>query len=150
MNSLRKGFTLVEVAIAGSLIGFCVLTALSIIPRGLVVQNEGRMRAVAAATIAYLASESFGASMTTKMTEMPSLSSSITDWRGERVGITGAPPGSIHRLDTPKDSGRLERRIIYTVTDSGTIREYTAWLLSKDPDDSPLTASYLATFGESL
>jgi hypothetical protein len=56
---MKKAFTLVEVAVAGSLIGFCVLTAVAIIPRGLQVQNEGRMRAAASAAIMTLSAQGY-------------------------------------------------------------------------------------------
>jgi hypothetical protein len=57
---MNKAFTLVEVAVAGSLIGFCVLTAVAIIPRGLQVQNEGRMRAAASAAMMTLSAQAQG------------------------------------------------------------------------------------------
>ena len=50
----RLGFTLIEVAVAGTLIGLTVAATLAIIPAGLKAQQQARMRAVAAATVATL------------------------------------------------------------------------------------------------
>ena len=50
----RHGFTLIEVAVAGTLIGLTVAATLAIIPAGLKAQQQARMRAVAAATVATL------------------------------------------------------------------------------------------------
>ena len=50
----RQGFTLIEVAVAGTLIGLTVAATLAIIPAGLKAQQQARMRAVAAATVAYM------------------------------------------------------------------------------------------------
>jgi Tfp pilus assembly protein PilE len=50
----RRGFTLIEVAVAGTLIGLTVAATLAIIPAGLKAQHQARMRAVAAATVAYM------------------------------------------------------------------------------------------------
>lgn len=64
---MKKAFTLVEVAVAGSLIGFCVLTAVTIIPRGLQTQNDARMKAAAAAAIMTLSAKAYATSKTSCM-----------------------------------------------------------------------------------
>lgn len=147
----NDGFTLVEVAIAGSLIGLCVLTAVSIIPRGLQIQNLGRMRAVAAAAVATIAADSFGRNTITQTTYMdisPVAASSIK-FLGSRAGVPPAT-GSLYCVkNIAANSGRLERRIVFSKTSGSTATEINAWLLIKDPGNSPESAEYLATFAES-
>ncbi len=157
---IRRGFTLIEVAIAGSLIGVCVLSALSIIPRGLKTQNEGRMRAVAAATIMYLSSQStLGAG---KSAADPSSMAAATLPSGVTVsnmaydsnGAASAPT-SLFSVDPLPPVGDLARRLVFSV-DQGTngqsqnTRAITAWLLSADPQDGkpPMRATYMGTFSE--
>ena len=65
---MKKAFTLVEVSIAGALIGLCILTAVSIIPQGLKAQDVGRMKAAAAATILYMSANAHAASKSSCMT----------------------------------------------------------------------------------
>jgi Tfp pilus assembly protein PilE len=150
--STRAGFTLVEVAIAGSLIGLCVLTAVSIIPSGMQVQNRARMRAVAAATVAYIAAESLGYSTITNSRFMAAstVTSSSVTFLGDRASVPN-PTGTIYCLDgISANSGRLERRIIYSTVNGTSGKEINAWLLNKDPANSPTKAEYLATFVEAL
>ncbi len=65
---MKKAFTLVEVSIAGALIGLCILTAVAIIPQGLKAQDVGRMKAAAAATVLYMSANAHAAGKTTCMT----------------------------------------------------------------------------------
>lgn len=157
---IRRGFTLIEVAIAGSLIGVCVLSALSIIPRGLKTQNEGRMRAVAAATIMYLSSQgAIGAGKSAADT--PSMASAtlptgvnVSDITYDSNGAN-SPPSSLLSVDPLPSAGDLARRLVFSLEDgnngkSQNTRAITAWLLSADPVNgkAPMRATYLGTFSE--
>ena len=144
MKSIRSGFTLVEVAVAGSLIGLTVLTAVAIIPQGLFVQTENRLRTVSAASIAYLASESFARKSITELMTDSGLSAGSLSWQRARAGITADPTGTLYCIDVAANSGRLERRVIYTKNTN----EITAWMLNKDPGNNPTSASFLATYVE--
>lgn len=162
MNHLRGAFTLVEVAVAGSLIGLCVLTAVAIIPPGLRIQNEARMRAVAAATVMTLSQRvGFGTSITGAMgpaTAAPNIiawdsnNASLTRYDtglGQSTLIT--PPAQIFQISPlpAATTGDLTRRLIFT-TVTGRTGMVITWLLSKDPTDSKIRATYLATFTENI
>jgi len=144
MMRQASGFTLVEVAISGALIGLCVLTAVALIPQGLLVQTENRLRAVSAASIVYLSAESFGRSSVTELMVNSGISAGGLKWERERAGLTSDPSGTLFQIDSPVNAGRLERRVVYTK--NGT--ELTAWMLNKDPTESPTRATFLATYAE--
>lgn len=151
---MKRAFTLVEVAIAGSLIGVCVLTALSIIPSGLRTQNEARMRATAAAAVMTQSAEAgIGGSATSRIltgTAAPAISRWVSN------GGVNPNPTTAYRIPGMPTPGALENRLIFSVeegtstTMAGTFYILTAWLLDKDPDSgtAPFTARYLATFTE--
>ncbi len=152
---MNKAFTLVEVAVAGSLIGFSVLTAVSIIPRGLQTINEARMRAVAAAAIMTLSAKNNGNS------RLVDLEPFTIDPDQKNFGLepqylsTPRPPEGRYLATSV---GALENRLLFTSVegDNGATpvfqqtRVITAWLLNADPNSSPkpTKARYLATFTE--
>jgi type II secretory pathway pseudopilin PulG len=153
----KSGFTLVEVAVAGSLIGLCVLTAVSIIPAGLRTQNEARMRAAAAANVMSLSAEA-GTGIGTvynvaqRLTLItPSEFTALNISRWESNGAVSTPPSTIYRATTLPAAGDLARRLVYTLESSGGVRVITVWLLSKDPAPTvsgQRSARYLTTFVE--
>lgn len=154
----HSGFTLVEVAVAGSLIGLCVLTAVSIIPAGLRTQNEARLRAAAAANIMSLSAQAGTGSGTVYNVAAsldpipgPELAGlDITRW--ESRGAVPAPAAlDLYKAKNSPAPGDLTRRLIYSLQSSGGVRVITVWLLSKDPSPAvsgPRTARYLTTFVE--
>ena len=160
MNTLKNGFTLIEVAVAGSLIGLCVLTALSIIPAGLRTQDEARMRAVAAAVVMTQSATVGVRAASMFVTASPA----IAVWDGR--GVVKPPPsagGTGFRAPGSGAPGALENRLIFTVTSgssasqptgiqAGTFKVITAWLLNKNPDtgNAPFRATYLATFTDGM
>lgn len=166
MKNLISAFTLVEVAVAGSLIGLCVLTAVSIIPQGLRVLNDSRMRAAAAATVMTLSQRvGCGTSITTAAAMSNSTSTlrpKIIAWDSNNASLTtydsalgqNALISPAHKIFQASPlpaaiTGDLSRRLIFTTITarSGIV---IAWLLSKDPNDSNMRATYLATFTENL
>lgn len=166
MNHVRGAFTLVEVAVAGSLIGLCVLTAVAIIPPGLRIQNEARMRAVAAATVMTLSQRvGFGTSITTAgaMSDATgTLNPKIIAWDSNNASLTRydtglgqstliTAPDKIYQISPlpAATTGDLTRRLIFT-TVTGRSGMVITWLLSKDPTDSKMRATYLATFTENI
>jgi sensor domain CHASE-containing protein len=153
----HSGFTLVEVAVAGSLIGLSVLSAVAIIPAGLRIQNDARMRAAAAATVMNLSAEA-GTGVGTvynvaqRLTAVtPSELTALNISRWESNGAITATPTDIYRAATIPPSGDLARRLLYTLESTGGVRVITVWLLSKDPTATvagPRTTRYLTTFVE--
>lgn len=146
---MKRAFTLIEVAVAGSLIGLCVLTAVSIIPRGLQTTNEARMRAVAAAAIITLSAKG-GANGCMNLTNVNTYSAVL---RFESSGAITTDPTALFIIPTSANSGELERRVIFSYTNGNNgagqnTRAIAAWLLSADPDNTPKIARYLATFTE--
>lgn len=158
MSAPKNGFTLIEVAVAGSLIGLCVLTALSIIPAGLRTQDEARMRAAAAAVV--MTQSATGAPVGGRAAEkFVTAGPAIAVWDGR--GVISPPPVSGDGFRAPGSGtpGALENRLIFTITSgssasqpngkqAGTFKVITAWLLNKDPDtgSAPFRATYIATF----
>jgi len=150
--NMRRAFTLVEVAVAGSLIGLCVLTAVSIIPAGLRTQNEARMRAVAAATVMRLSAEIAtgpvgGYTVLTKLGATKTAASlQITAW--DSNGAVTTSPTDVYQVTPLPAVGDLSRRLVFS-KEGSSVNVITAWLLSKDPSNtSDKRATYLATFTE--
>ena len=146
---MNKAFTLVEVTVAGSLIGLCVLTAVSIIPQGLQATNEARMRAVAAAAIMTLSAKGGGLGCMNGS----NVSSFLATLKYESSGAVTTAPTMLYNIPTSPGQGDLERRLIFSYTDGNNgagqnTRAIVAWLLNADPDNSPKKARYLATFTE--
>lgn len=152
--NFRNAFTLVEVAVSGSLIGLCVLSALSIIPQGLRVQNEARMRAAAAATVMRLSAEAgtglAGYTVMAMLTPKATSDYEIIAWDSNGA-VTESAPANVYVMSSTPALGDLSRRIIFTIEPGSVANVITAWLLSKDPDDnSDKRAKYLATFTERI
>lgn len=153
MKHYHSAFTLVEVAVAGSLIGLCVLTAVSIIPQGMRVQDEARMRAVAAAAVMSLSAQgqtggpTYSAfSQMTASTTPSGLYGTIKGW--DSNGTISTPPASVYQAATLPPAGDLARRLVFSIDGSGP-RAITVWMLSRDPiNPADKRARYLTTFVE--
>ena len=151
---MNKAFTLIEVAIAGSLIGLCVLSAVSIIPHGLQNTNEARMRAAASAAIITLSAKGGLAGCMNPTNVTPSPVVIGAGFRFDSSGAIATPPSTLWAIPTTPGAGELERRLVFSFTTGGNngaglnTRSTDAWLLSADPDNSPKNARYLATFTE--
>jgi hypothetical protein len=157
MKPIHSAFTLVEVSVAGSLIGLCVLTAVAIIPQGMAAQDQARMRAAAAGAIMTLSERgktggtSLGYNVFSRLTSTTTPSNLLTTipikaW--DSNGAVTTVPSAIYQPISLPVEGDLSRRLIYSV-DGGGPRAITVWMLSRDPTNpAEKRATYLTTFVE--
>jgi Tfp pilus assembly protein PilV len=156
---MRKAFTLVEVAVAGGLIGVSVLAALAAIPVSLKMQNVARMRAVSAASVMYMVSNAETSSAWnsggTKTVVTTSLLTAIPIQPIEDSMVGGdnqLGSDTVYYFSSsslPSGSNEdLSRRIGFSFPAKvGNIQEIRTWMLLGDPTSGKREKiHYLSTF----